>query len=171
MKLDKKYSKNCKQCGKLFHKNYNVSKNEWFGCERRPKGVLFCSKKCLSKNKEGFIPWNKGKKGVYKWSEEQKEKVSFLWHIKREKNTNFKVSGSKWQSLKKIVLKRDGFTCQCCFLYDEEILQVDHIIPKSIRQDLYYRIENCITLCPNCHAYKTKKDRVLIYNFKKNGKF
>lgn len=55
--------------------------------------------------------------------------------------------------LKKIVLKRDNWSCRKCGFRDKEIMQVDH------KKEKYCggtdELSNLQTLCPNCHAKKT----------------
>jgi len=62
-------------------------------------------------------------------------------------------------ALQRIVKKRDDFTCKRCKLKDEDIIIVDHIIPRRVRPDLIFKKNNMQTLCPNCHAEKTIEDR------------
>jgi|ERR1043166_3976649 5-methylcytosine-specific restriction endonuclease McrA len=54
---------------------------------------------------------------------------------------------------------RDDYTCQICGLRDTEIMEVDHIIPKSVRPDLRFELTNLMTLCPNCHRRKTNREK------------
>jgi hypothetical protein len=46
-----KISKICIVCSKEFIKPKSCGLPEWFGCERRPKGRLFCSKSCQGKHR------------------------------------------------------------------------------------------------------------------------
>ena len=80
--------------------------------------------------------------------------------FKGEKNPNWKDGCSK-MTIRKKVLIRDNFTCRDCGLRDEIIMDVDHDKPKRAFRELIRKIENLITLCPNCHKRKTLKDRVL----------
>lgn len=52
----------------------------------------------------------------------------------------------KW---KKDVLKRDNYTCQKCG--DIECLEVHHIIPFFMDENLRVDVDNGITLCRTCH--------------------
>ena|SRR3990167_469844 len=54
---------------------------------------------------------------------------------------------------------RDNWTCQVCGLREPEIMEVDHIKPKSRFPELKNALENQVTLCPNCHKRKTVRDR------------
>ena len=64
---------------------------------------------------------------------------------------------------------RDDYTCQVCGLREPEIMEVDHIFPKSRFKDKEFELENLITLCPNCHRRKTNRDKKQ-YNLYKNVK-
>lgn len=75
---------------------------------------------------------------------------------------NFSKSGSEnrfWKDgcisyWKREALIRDDFTCQGCGLRDEEIVEVDHIL--EVYNGGKNSLENLQTLCPNCHARKTR---------------
>ena len=80
-------------------------------------------------------------------SEEQKEKIS---------KSKFKVGWrGYWARQAKI---RDNYTCQICGLKDLEIMEVDHIKPRSKYPELGGILSNMMTLCPNCHRRKTNKE-------------
>jgi HNH endonuclease len=64
-----------------------------------------------------------------------------------------------WQRQAKI---RDNYTCQMCGLRDVEIMEVDHIIPKSVMPELRHELSNLITLCPNDHRRKTNREKKAI---------
>lgn len=125
--------------------------------------------------KKGFTPWNKGKAGTYKFSEEAKKRMSDsqkrignkppIMHRKGKDNPNWK-NGSG--NINKLVKERDGGICQICGLKEPEIMEIDHILPKSRFIDKKYELNNLITLCPNCHKRKTKKDAEKYNFYKKN---
>lgn len=77
-------------------------------------------------------------------------------------NPNWK-GGTSNNYYRKRVLSRDNFTCQHCGLRDETkgFLDIDHIKPRRAFPELTYKMENLITLCPNCHKRKTLRDREL----------
>lgn len=75
--------------------------------------------------------------------------------------------GGKGRYRKRLVLKRDDYTCQVCGLRDEEIACVDHIKPKSIYPELTCDLSNMQTLCPNCHARKTIREKKEIFRIKR----
>jgi len=59
---------------------------------------------------------------------------------------------------KRIAMARDKFMCQVCGLNDKEVLEVDHILAKAVKPELFNDINNMITLCANCHRRKTNKE-------------
>lgn len=64
-------------------------------------------------------------------------------------------------ALKIRVKRRDNYTCQLCGLNEPEIMEVDHIKPKSMFPEIKNDMDNLMTLCPNCHKRKTVMDRKL----------
>jgi len=85
-----------------------------------------------------------------------------------EESANWK--GGKEQYQKRRALKRDDYTCQVCGLRDEEIACVDHIKPKAIYPELREDLSNMQTLCPNCHARKTIREKKEIFRIKRERK-
>lgn len=81
-----------------------------------------------------------------------------------------KWKGGRELYLKRAVRKRDDFTCQVCGMKDEEIMQVDHIKPKSLHPELALDMNNLQTLCPNCHARKTIREKKEIFRIKRERK-
>lgn len=60
----------------------------------------------------------------------------------------------RWKALRLEVLRRDGFQCRQCGARGR--LEVDHIAPVRDRPDLAYALDNLQSLCPSCHARKTR---------------
>ena len=58
--------------------------------------------------------------------------------------------------LRQMVLKRDEYQCVKCG--SDENLECHHIIPVSIEPLLSADMDNCITLCSECHKEVHKKD-------------
>lgn len=113
----------------------------------------------------GHVPWNKGKEH----SKETKRKISNT--LKRRKiepkvkfkshrgNKNPRWNGGTVNYWKKQVLTRDDYTCQICGHREPEIMEVDHIKPKSKFPNLAKELSNLLTLCPNCHRRKTNREK------------
>lgn len=115
--------------------------------------------------KKGMKTWNKGKKCLYLLGNENGFKKGSVG----EKNPSWKGGHDKyWKRQAKI---RDDFTCQMCGLKEPEIMVTDHIRPKALRPDLQRSLDNLMTLCPNCHARKTKIDIRAIILFKKEKSY
>lgn len=83
-----------------------------------------------------------------------------------EKNPTWKGGGHKYQL--ELAKKRDNYTCQRCGFTDKNIVVIDHINPRFFRPDLSLLLGNLMTLCPNCHARKTKEDRKIIASHKRS---
>lgn len=64
--------------------------------------------------------------------------------------------------LRKAVLERDNFTCQECG--SKEKLECHHLKPQCDYPELALDIDNCITLCHECH---TKTDSYKVYRHRK----
>lgn len=150
--------------------------------------------------KKGITPWNKGKTGIYskqtlqkmgfvskgrKLTEEHKKKIGLgnkgkkgfglkgemsprwkggISHINKLERTKFR------QTIQKQVFERDDYTCQLCGQRNGD-LQVDHIQSWSEYIELRFSMDNCRTLCMNCHYRITfhrekPKDLIWGHNFK-----
>ncbi len=126
-------------------------------------------------------------KSGWKLSEEAKAKMRLAWEKRKlipfSMETRQKMSkarlgklnhnwkGGNIKSTVKMVKERDDYTCKKCGFRDDPIMVVDHINPRFIRPDLELHPDNLMTLCPNCHARKTIKDRKIIAKFKKEKSF
>lgn len=103
----------------------------------------------------------KGKRGNNtgnRHSEETKKRISQNLYGKYRGDKNPSWKGGKWRWIKKQALLRDDYTCQICGLREPEIMEVDHIKPKSIYPNFKNDLNNLITLCPNCHRRKTLRE-------------
>ena len=137
--------------------------------------------------KKGIIPWNKGKKGMVPWNKGLKNwmsedsKKSMIEKKRGRKNSPesnkknsdshkgekaYQWTGGSYNWKKKQALTRDDYTCQICGMREPEIMVVDHIKPKSIFPELKLCIDNLMTLCPNCHARKTIREKKQKYDRK-----
>ncbi len=63
---------------------------------------------------------------------------------------------------------RDEFKCQSCnFYFYNKIVEAHHLTPLSEKGESVIKIEDLITLCPNCHSishYLLKEDSILYSN-------
>jgi 5-methylcytosine-specific restriction endonuclease McrA len=112
--------------------------------------------------KKGQTPWNKGipspelSERNRRNNPAKKGELSHTW------------KGGCIEYKKRQALIRDDYTCQICGMREVEIMEVDHIKPKSLFPELISEMNNLMTLCPNCHARKTireKKQKYKIENY------
>lgn len=174
---------------KCIVKNCNTCKVEFssFQCAKRKFCSLSCSlkgnKNRLGKkhtletlvNFKSRIPWNKGKKGVQKWSEESKLKVSKTLKLVAKRgpdnhawkggitSSNVTIRTShEYRQWRRKIFQRDDYTCQECGQRGGE-LNADHIKPFAYYPELRFDLSNGRTLCRECHkgtdtfAYKLLK--------------
>ena len=67
----------------------------------------------------------------------------------------------EWRRLRGEVLKRDGYQCRQCGMNAEESgypLEIHHIIAPKGNKELFFDINNCVTLCKWCHAKVTQEE-------------
>lgn len=164
----------CKQCGD----DFKAKKWEIEGDNRQ-----YCSTDCYHKNlkenpperlktiAKGHTPWNKGKTGLYKTSEETKKKQSealrgdksHLWKG-GVTSLNNKIRGCfKYRNWRKEVFERDNYECVKCG--KNGVLHADHIKPfavireqndiesldEALNCDEFWNTDNGRTLCKDCH--------------------
>jgi len=111
--------------------------------------------------KETLIKMSLQRKG-HPTSESTKMKISISQKGKPritvgERHGMFKGGGKNY--LTKFIKQRDNFTCQICGLRDEDIIEVDHKMPKKLYPNLAKDKSNLWCLCPNCHRRKTNKEK------------
>jgi 5-methylcytosine-specific restriction protein A len=67
----------------------------------------------------------------------------------------------RWREIRKVVLKRDKFTCQNCGIILTRNQHIDHIIDITYEniddEKITFDVDNLQTLCSACHAKKTKR--------------
>lgn len=69
------------------------------------------------------------------------------------------LENHRWDSVRKNVLRRDGFRCQICSTrFASSKLHVDHIIPVRSGIDPFDQ-KNMRTLCKECHLSKTRLEK------------
>lgn len=100
------------------------------------------------------IPWNKGKKGMIGfWEGKRIPQISGANHYRWKggvSSENEKLRTKFKETIQKRVLKRDNYTCQLCGIRGV-VLHVDHIQSWAEYPDLRFCIDNCRTLCAECH--------------------
>jgi len=112
--------------------------------------------------KKGQSSFNKG--GKNPWTSERNK----IDNPNKGGETSPLWKGGSIKFMSKQALLREDYTCQMCKLREPEIMEVDHILPKSIYPELFTDLNNLQILCPNCHRRKTNKDNKDIIRFKKN---
>lgn len=60
----------------------------------------------------------------------------------------------RWKAVRLQAKRRDGWKCVTCG--SQGRLEVDHIIPVRTAPERAYDLTNLQTLCPACHARKTR---------------
>jgi 5-methylcytosine-specific restriction protein A len=65
----------------------------------------------------------------------------------RQKRPRFVLKAQEYDELKKRVLERDGWKCQCCG--SPKDLQVHHLVRRSKQGS--DELNNLMTLCASCH--------------------
>ena len=90
------------------------------------------------------------------WLENHNKKKPFENAVRTNNYNN-----SEWRRLRREVLERDGYRCCQCGAISEECgypLEIHHIIPPKGNKELFYDINNCVTLCKWCHARITQQE-------------
>jgi len=93
-------------------------------------------------------------------------------YVEFKKGTHYSLwmgrNDKLWRRFRKMVLERDNYTCQNCGKTNKEtILQIHHIKPVKDYPNLFYTLNNVITLCVNCHKNIHKKDNNSLTKWKK----
>ena len=76
-------------------------------------------------------------------------------------NNRQRTSSYQWRKLRKNIIERDKYTCQCCGIITTKGLEVDHIDtnPNNNSPD------NLQTLCRDCHEKKTTQENKGVQNY------
>lgn len=133
---------------------WNKGKFEWKPCKGCAKAVrkwqIYCSQECYSKFPKSIeVRRRLSLSGLGK----HKGKKSSSWKggiTPKEKILRQKFA----QEIRNIVLERDNYTCKECGRYGG-ILHVAHVKPWSLYPELRFDINNCRTLCIDCHYLET----------------
>ena len=128
----------CKYCGKWLKPTKNQMGNRIKSLNYNDGRYFYCSNEC-----KNACP-------VYR-------KHKFQNGFTGDQNSSREVQ----PELRKLVLKRDDYTCQKCGLNSNEqcvILHCHHINPVILDPLESADIDNCITLCVDCHHEAHQKD-------------
>ena len=68
------------------------------------------------------------------------------------------IAVKDWSIVRDLVLERDHHTCQSSTCCSKENLEVHHIIPIHDGGD-EFDMDNCITLCHDCHVEAHRKHK------------
>ena len=75
---------------------------------------------------------------------------------KDRKANNSRSSEKMYRNTRKLVLKRDDYTCQCCGKKNKKGMRVHHLNSFSTHKNERYDLNNLITLCDHCHDIQFK---------------
>ncbi len=156
-------SKNCLECGKEL-----IVK-----CTRDLTRKKYCSHSCRMKYRYKEEPWDMTPKILLANTEESNKKKShkgeshpsYIKDRSKVKRFRDRCESKDW---KKKVLERDNYTCQICGCKGGK-LNVDHILPYSLFEELREVLTNGRTLCEKCHketsTYGSKLKNILREEF------
>lgn len=116
---------NCIQCDVQFERSKSNYIKYGYG--------KYCSKKCLNNSKINLFMGNKNPR----WK-------GGITEQNRSERNRFTLE------IRDMVFERDDYTCQLCNVRGVS-LQVDHIQSWSEYIELRFSIDNCRTLCEDCH--------------------
>lgn len=165
-------------CGKGFYATPGaLKKGHGIYCSTRCRQIKLWQdvsyKKHMSLAHKGIMPTNisylikritsdKHKLDLITWLKKQTPEYRSKIHIGKHtgnKNSNWKggiTSKNKLERFRfrntiwKLVLERDGYTCQMCGIKGKD-MTVDHIQSWAEYVELRFCIDNCRTLCAKCH--------------------
>lgn len=81
------------------------------------------------------------------------------------KKKKFNRNSKAWKDIRIKILIRDKYRCKICNANKK--LEIHHIIPVSIKEELALDVNNLICLCINCHRRLRYKELVFSSLFKK----
>ena len=119
---------------------------QFSGCnEMAEPGHIYCAKHLVESQKKHK-----------EWLKNNKKKKPFE-NAARTNNYN----NAEWRALRSEVLERDNNQCCQCGATASESgfpLEIHHIIPPKGNKELFYNMNNCVTLCKVCHARIAQKE-------------
>jgi hypothetical protein len=160
-------------------KKGTVAWNKGVPCSKETKqniknSLIGIAKPNKTSFKKGFIPWNKGKKGLYSVERLKQMSDCKVGKMIREKNPNWKGGTTKLQfqirhsfkynEWRKEIFERDNYTCKNCnknnvylnvhhFIKFSALLKENNIknIDDALSCNCLWDLNNGITLCKVCH--------------------
>lgn len=157
--MDTKHHWYGKQHTKETKKKMAESRRKFWTSGKRSKASE--SRRVWAKDPIKSKKWLEAVKGIdrsYMLTDEYRKKISDIKKGIILGSKNPRWNGHNIKLLVRKSLERDGYTCQDCGLRDEEIMQVDHIVPRRVAPERYLDLTNLRSLCPNCHTRKTLRD-------------
>lgn len=133
----------CFKCSEWFVPDFNSVKNrvQYLKGNRKSEQNFYCSDSC----KKSCSIYHKTTESLIKLDMIRSNNISIESHDRLLE-----------KELRIIVLERDNHKCQKCG--NENDLHCHHILPSSINPLESADIDNCITLCEECHKQVHKQD-------------
>jgi len=125
--------------------------------------------------KKGFIPWNKGLKGLQEWQDisglrhdnwlgKKRPDISGKNHYLWIENRNWLDEKHRlratieWKIWRGEVFERDKYICRECGI-SGVYLEPHHIIPIGNDKSKIFNLNNGVTLCRPCHQKTIRKEQ------------
>jgi hypothetical protein len=134
----------CTHCGKWYIPNSNNVYNRLLSLNGYQNGEnrFYCSEGC----KKACPLFAKTPETLMKEDAVRAGRLSWL-----------KMDREVQHELRQMVLERDNYTCRKCGATDKP-LHCHHILPVAVEPLLSADVDNCITLCIDCHKEAHKQD-------------
>lgn len=151
----------CTECGEEFKKMTSLQKQCSTGCFNEAK-----RKKDGDGANRGFLGKEKIPKAIGRGHENRKEAKAYS--IPKVSGSQAKKNHLIAKNKERRLIELGWEICECC----EKPSDVDwaHLIPKSVRPDLYTEYENGMASCRTCHASYDAWDVFVIRKFKNLGR-
>jgi 5-methylcytosine-specific restriction endonuclease McrA len=133
----------CTHCGKWFvpHLTNLINRIQVLKGQMNGECRLYCSEEC----KKACPLYYKSPEALMREDAVRAGRLGWL-----------KLDREAQAELRQLVLERDNHTCQKCG--STEHLHCHHILPVAVEPLLSADIDNCITLCEQCHKEAHKND-------------
>lgn len=153
----------CPQC------NGKIGQNAYYGgkiCRICYNSTYTSWNKGLTADTDSRVkrPWLGKKRTPYKMKNPRFGEKAAHW--KGGITTKDKLEREKFRrEMQKLIFERDDYTCQMCGIKGQK-MQVDHIQSWADYVELRFSMDNCRTLCMDCHYFITfgkKKPKNIIW--------